>query len=279
MNNDTALDVVAVFDKDAALIIFYNNGTGSFGPGTASIVSNSVTGANGVAAGDINGDSYPDLVVAGLTSDTITVFISSGGSSPSFTASTLSTVAFGAFAVAIADMNGDGRQDIVSTLRDANIVVVYKNNGDGTFTESAVGIGSAPRGLAIGDVDQNGQNDVVVANTGTNSVGIYYNAGGFSFSSPLSLSQATGVFDVAIGDLNADCNIDVVAAAKGSSKVLWFQNNGTAFNLEIVASSQTAVRAVALGDITGDGEVDIVSGCNAPQRTQIIYGDCCTLPS
>jgi hypothetical protein len=74
-------------------------------------------------------------------------------------------------AVVVADFDGDGRLDVITSNYDSTWINVVPGNGDGTFTASKTfNVGTMPWGLAVGDLDGDGQNDIVVANYGSNNV-------------------------------------------------------------------------------------------------------------
>jgi hypothetical protein len=123
-------------------------------------------------------------------------------------------------AVAIADLNADGRLDLAVASRGSNTVSVLLGNGDGTFGASTdFGTGSDPESVAIADLDADGRPDLVVANEGSNTVSLLFNRGtppapialGFSFA-PDALSPAsrgrwvTGLLEppspFAVGDID-----------------------------------------------------------------------------
>src|SRR5207248_3011121 len=74
--------------------------------------------------------------------------------------------------IAVADMNGDTRLDLVVTDLTSSNLSLYFGNGDGTFqlpVSTATG-GSSPIQVALGDIDGDGRPDAVVANQDSNNV-------------------------------------------------------------------------------------------------------------
>src|SRR5215469_4240362 len=127
--------------------------------------SSGANGANSVVAVDVNGDGFPDLIVA--TNSGVSVFFNNGDGT--FAAPT-SYATGGTFsnAVAVADVNNDGNLDIVVTnecLSTTNCfgVAVLLGNGDGTF-QAAVGYNSGgleTGGLAVADLNGDGWPDII----------------------------------------------------------------------------------------------------------------------
>lgn len=148
-----------------------------------------------MAAGDFDGDGRVDFVVAGRNADSMTIFYRKATGAPPYDRVVLSTSAPGAFSVKVADFNGDGRPDIVASLRDGNLVRLWLNAGSvwewckgrkkgcaaglirfffvqhqGAFTEVTVGTAMSPRGIEVADVDRDGDWDVVVSGAGNDRV-------------------------------------------------------------------------------------------------------------
>ena len=82
--------------------------------------------------------------------------------------------------VAVNDVNGDNKPDIVVADNGADTVGVFLNRGNGTFlaqTSYTTGSGSSPYGVALSDVNGDSKLDIVVANDGTDNVGVLINRG------------------------------------------------------------------------------------------------------
>lgn len=149
---------------------------------------------------------------------------------------------------AVADLNGDGRPDLVICGR-AGPLVWYENP---TWTRrtigSATGTPGSSTGLAVGDVDGNGSPDVVLAN------GVWFANPRPSGDPKIDLwtrlqIDATPGHDVALADLDLDGDLDVVKRNQGSTGNVirvFRQNPGTTWTERTLAAS--AGEGLAVGD-------------------------------
>jgi hypothetical protein len=171
--------------------------------------------------------------------------------------------------VAIGDVNGDGRLDLV--VANDGPVSVLLGNGDGTFQAplSCVTGGSS---VVLGDVNGDGKLDLVVA-IEYGGVGVLLGNGDGTFQAPVTYGSGGdgGSTAVAIMDLNGDGHLDVVASNEcrkvtpggncaGSSNVGVLLGNGDGtFQAAIPYNLRAAVpSAVTIGDLNGDGRPDLV---------------------
>ena len=182
-----------------------------------------------------------------------------------YTAAGSSTFGSGPSGLAVADVNGDGKLDIVG-LTPYNGVYVFRGNGDGTFQSGTVYATVSPNGgpvgaIAVGDLNGDGHPDIAVTagaglnvmlnnGSGTFGTGVYYDAGhGFN--------SADGI---AIGDVNGDKKLDVVITTLGvGATVLLNQGSGTFAAGSSVAAVNVGFTAnVVLADINNDKKLDVV---------------------
>ena len=119
----------------------------------------------------------------------------------------------------VADVNGDGRADVVVIDRDGGTVSVFLGNGDGTLRAAQTSAaGTAPSSFTVGDFNGDGRLDVVTANQ--RDLSLLLGRGDGSFLAPRSLSlpkvgrDAQDPRSVAAGDLDGDGQLDLVVVGQ-----------------------------------------------------------------
>jgi hypothetical protein len=165
VNGDGKADYVVTSNQAGATDVFFGNGNGTFQAPT--VIPSSTTS---LAAADVNGDGKLDLLaVANGSPNQLLVYLNTG--SGSFSApmsySTGGTAWNGWTALATADMNGDGKLDVVVANSGNNNVAVLAGNGSGTFgAASLYAVGIHPLDVAVRDFNGDGKPDVATVDAG-----------------------------------------------------------------------------------------------------------------
>jgi hypothetical protein len=168
-------------------------------------------------------------------------------------------------AVAVGDLNGDGKLDLVSANQTGGNVSVLLGNGNGTF-QSAVNYnaGSGPRAVVLADFNGDGKLDAVVANQAGNLTILLGNGSG-GFGAPVSYAAGSTPVALAVGDFNGDGKLDVAVANFAGNNVSIFTGNGNGtFNAAVNyattnGGSGTAPDGIVAGDFNGDGKTDLAT--------------------
>jgi hypothetical protein len=164
-------------------------------------------------------------------------------------------------AVAVADLNGDKKPDLIVANSGSNSVSVLLGKGDGTLeAQSEYATGAKPQAVALGDLNGDGKTDVVSANTEANTVSVLLGNGDGTLKSKVDYATGTAPSGVAIGDFNADKQLDLVTANAGANtaSLLLGKGDGT-FEKKQDFTTGTKPQAVATADLNGDGKLDLVS--------------------
>src|SRR5207244_4079079 len=120
-------------------------------------------------------------------------------------------------AVAMGDVNGDGKLDLTVPNLGSNNVTILLGNGSGGFSPAAgspVAVGTEPGSVAIGDANGDGRLDLAAANLRSDNVTILLGngSGGFSPAAGSPVTVGTNPEFVAVGDVNGDGRLDLAVA-------------------------------------------------------------------
>ncbi len=214
-----------------------------------------------VVTGDIDLDGDLDLVLAGSSR---TVWFPNLGDGD-FGPSVLLPESRASNSVAVGDVNGDGYPDIVSSHPSpgfGNEVSVLHNKGDGSFGASlSFESGGSPFGLKLADMNGDGRLDIVTLNVLDDSISVLLNVFHVTFAPGRVTDLGDGRFvDFALGDIDADGDMDVVVADDAGGRVRQFRNNGVGQlspAQSVIVGNRTS--GVQLGDLDGDGDLDLVA--------------------
>ena len=281
MPNDIA---VADFNKDGKpdlafanhdrkyLTVLAGDGKGGFTPLKGSPFPVDVRPhTHGVAVGDFNSDGNLDLVTDSWGNNQLAVLF--GNSEHGFNKQ-LKYINVGKHPyqrIRVADLNKDGKLDIVTTNLDGNNTTILLGDGKGNFHEpkgSPFPCGDSPFGVAIGDINGDGNPDLAIINSpsitsdnkGQDGLTVLLGDGTGKFTTMPGSPFVTGTAPsrVAIGDLNNDGIADIVVTNYKSNTITVFmmKKSGLASSYTVPVGSKPD--GVAIADLNGDGKGDIV---------------------
>lgn len=282
MDRDGDLDIV--FEGESGIELRLNNGSGSFGePQSVAPGLDQAT----LLPGDLNNDGNLDILV--LQRDGVTPLLGDG--TGAFTQGERQEVSSGEFpSGALGDLNGDGNLDLLMASAEAGGLSVWLGDGRGGFARGP-SLAGEHGGFALGDLDGNGVLDLVTANPSNfestdHSISIRLGNGDGSFGSASTLTIDGPPGPLALGDLNNDGILDIVAVAgspdfDGPSKLSLHFGDGTGKFIEgpqtEIIDYRASLMSLFLRDLDEDGDLDVgvtsATGRSAHLHTFLNDGD------
>ena len=233
LNEDGKTDLISANGRRDAMEIYVGDGHGGFSRGsTVKLESGNKVRSFGV--GDLDGDGHLDLATTTTSSPpdqrparlVVRRGDGKGGfadAGPPFSVPADPTI------LAVADINSDGRPDILLSHGRSNIVTVLPNDGRGGFSRgSTLPLASGMSAYAIADADLNGDKhgDLIISAVNDRApydskivVFLGDGHGGFAPAPGSPFSAEPGAYTLAIGDVNEDSKLDIAASSFESSTV------------------------------------------------------------
>ncbi len=263
-------DLVVASADAQAVGVLRGTGDGTFRPARAVPLGATPTD---VAVADLTGDGVLDVAVAteGTAAAPGGVRILTGDGRGGFGA----TIALAADPaprfVSVADMNADGRPDLVAA---GAAVAVYFGHGDGSFgPRLSAPAGPAPAGLAVADLNGDGTIDVLAPSATDSALGVLLNPGTGALEAGPAVSLRARVAGVVVADLDGDGAADLVAADAGTGvTALWGNGDGSFRTPPLLQTGNTPV-ALASADFNGDGHPDVAAATADDGRVGVAVGN------
>ena len=242
------------------VMIFINQGNLQF---SAPTLLTNIGRVFSVTAADFDGNGATDLAVQLISvggASTIAVFRNLGGLT--FAAPVVSpNLSSNALDVDAADLNGDGKPELVAaSFSTANVSVLNNNSTVGTLSFSApviVNMNQRTIFLTLADLDGDGDKDIAATTDG--NLNILKNNGNGTFAAAEFPGVVSG--DIQAGDLDNDGDLDL-GINNGTATTQLLLNNGDGLSYQIAATLVTGSfnEGLVLGDFNGDGAVDLATG-------------------
>jgi len=240
-----------------------------------------------LAAVDLNGDGKPDLVAVNANDQTVSVLINTsitGIAAPDFPHEQVFPAEFDSYHVAVADLDGDGKPDVIRSDSNENtLVILPSTTAPGATVQTfaapmTLATGNGPSAVVAADLNGDGRLDLVVANEIDNTVSVLRNktapGTAASFAARQNFPAGENPDAVAIGDVNGDGKPDLLVVNHGSLNtptvsILLNKTPPGATTLTFAAQKQFAIGdqpgSIALADLNGDGRLDIIVGNNSSE--------------
>ena len=253
-NGDGFQDIVTAQGVLGNLSTLLGTGNGKFRPAITS--GSNTNSAEAMTAGDFNGDGHLDVVLVG-SSNTLALLLGDGTGKFNLKGST--ALPGEGVGVAIADLNGDGKLDVV--VASSVAISVILGNGDGTFQSvKNLRAGPAPHGIRIDDFNHDGKLDLAVANfSSPGGIDLLLGKGDGTFQAPTTV--ASGLYSsLTSADLNGDGMVDLVAVSNSNLATVFLGKGNGTFQAGVTYDTGTNSTSILTGDINGDGKLDLIAG-------------------
>jgi hypothetical protein len=213
--------------------------------------------AMAVAVGDFRGIGKQDMAIANSANS---IDVKLGNGDGTFQTAVNYPIASG-FPIAIvpADVNGDGKLDLVVLLGHTKMVLIFIGNVDGTFTTGQqFATGTNPQAVTVADVNNDGKLDLLVANSGDNTVSVLRGNGDGTFQAKLDYITGGGPDSVAVGDFNGDGLLDLAVSNATDSTVSVMMNSGSGtYPTHVDYATAGSPTWVVTADFNKDGKLDL----------------------
>ena len=287
LNQDGKPDLITANALSNNISILQNNSSGgnfSFGPHTD---LNAGKGPRNIAVGDLNGDGKPDIVVANFNSGdsgTVSVFRNTSQNGIiSFDPAINIQTGSGTVDVAIADINLDGRPDIIATSGNSGIFSILQNTSIGsgalTFAPKLDYFSfNHPDHVTVADMDNDGKPDIIISEFSNYEVDVYRNISSgevISLAPPVPYPVGQNPGFLRTGDLDGDGKLDLAVENYGTASISFYKNMSVPGSISLVnrVDSPSTASSITFADLNGDGKPDISTGNGQSGNISVIQNN------
>jgi sugar lactone lactonase YvrE len=214
-----------------------------------------------ITVADLKGDGIADLIVVARSDGTISVLLGNGnGTFRAPVNYAVGGVGSQPQVLAAADLNGDGKTDLLVTIFLPGEICVLLGNGDGTLQAPVTYFpGGTPCSVAVGDFNGDSKLDLAVG-LGPGGLSVFIGNGDGTFQSASTSGTEDYLGNLIVGDFDGDGKLDIAISENGANAavtVLLGKGDGTFQPPVLYRVGITPTHAVTVGDFNGDGRSDL----------------------
>jgi gliding motility-associated-like protein len=282
LNGDGKPELIVSQGGNAAENIYIFQNTSSLSPAVINfssplILSSSnggqTNGTRRLIIHDMDGDNLPEIIVSNQTAQEIIIFKNQSSSgSLSFPADQRKflPVPANTLGLAVNDIDGDGKADIVASANLAADFFVFRNtSAEGTLDfedAKSYSLSGQLANLSSDDIDGDGKQDLVLTDFEDGAILLLLNQStpaNIAFASPIRMNAAIQPWGVQLADITGNQKADIVVATLAvTDKVVILKNNSTPGdpNFELIAAGEASrYRNLSVAEINLDGKPDIIA--------------------
>jgi hypothetical protein len=259
LNGDGVPEVVVAKGNSDRVSIYNNTLTNIYNSGVT-------YGPASLAITDFDGDGKPDIAVGCERSSNITILRNTGtGATLSFSKQIINTSST-VKKLAVRDMDGDGKPDIVGILPDNNSLSIMLNtytSGNLTFTTTTFTGNAGAFHIQVSDVDGDDKPDIALSNATTKTLSVFRNtstAGNISLDARIDYPANGTPTVLAIGDIDGDTKPEIALGDADNAIVQVFKNNSTSGAIGFTSinfATGMSAGSLLINDFNGDGKNDV----------------------
>lgn len=260
IDNDSLMDVLILDKSNSGLYVYKGTGDPVTPITLYSSVGVSVSNPLSIEIADFNGDGHDDLAMPGGVDNIGIMF---GDGTGNFAAANSFGLNTGRYlgGIACADVNGDGKDDIIASEGDGAKLLVILGNGAGDFFRSntyTVGSSSLTDITApiLNDLDKDGHLDIIVGYL--SNVWVYKGDGQGNFSFKSKYTTTNSILDLKLANINNDPYMDVVVSNRSNFAVLLGEQNASFTAPHVVSTYSADCESVVCSDLNNDGLDDLL---------------------